>query len=301
MNGSLNPPIIQSSEGSNSIEIQEFLRFYKFISSNNKRTKNPVTLIFISLKKVNNLNVLKTQYERMNQFLSDTLRESDILAKLSDKDGWIVMLPNAKELEGIYYLRRLNKVRAESIAMKEIQWCASIVEIENTLATFEDIYKDGVHALQGALSQEAFSYTTVAKYQIPEQAILKVSIIEHDEITNNIFCEMMEKIEVENFDLNMRSFFDGQSFLNSSWYKSDHMHLILMSYTLPKKNGLQILHDLRSMPNSGKYIVYMISKQQSPEDMIYAYESGVDGFIIKPFNLRVIRAELKQMIKRIRI
>lgn len=301
MRNQLNPPIIQSPEGSKSIDFQEFLRFFNFISSNNKRTKSPVTLIFINLKKLNNLDTLKIQYERMNQFLSDTLRESDILTKLSDTDGWVVMLPNAKELEGTYYLKRLSKVREESIAMKEIQWCASIVEIENTLATFEDIYADGIHALQEALLQEAFSYTTVANYQTPEQAILKVSIIDRDEITNNIFCEMMEKIDVENFDLNIRSFFDGQSFLDSSWYKSDHMHLILMSYALPKKNGLQLLHELRSMPNNGKYIIYIISKQQSPEDMIYAYESGVDGFIIKPFNLRVVREELKQMIKRIRI
>lgn len=305
MNSSLNPPIIQSPKGSNSIDFQEFLRFFNFISSNNKRTKSPVTLIFISLKKLDNLDTLEIHYERMNQFLSDTLRESDILTTLpdtnSDTNGWIVMLPNAKELEGTYYLRRLNKVRAESIAMEEIQWCASIVEIENTLATFDDIYEDGTHALQEALLQEAFSYTTVSKYLTPEPSILKVSIIERDEITNNIFYEMMEKIDVEHFNLDIRSFFDGQSFLDSSWYKSDHIHLILMSYTLPKKNGFQLLHELRSMPNNGKYIIYMISKQQAPEDMIYAYESGVDGFIIKPFNLRVVRAELKQMIKRIRV
>ncbi|HWI48072.1 MAG TPA: response regulator [Rummeliibacillus sp.] len=303
MNNPINPPIVQNL---NSIEFQEFFRLFKFISSNNKRTKSPVTLIFINIKKTsqkNNSNAseLKMQYEHMSQFLSDTLRESDILTKLPDFNGWLVMLPNVKELEGIFYLKRLNKVREESFFMKEIQWCASIVEIKNTLASFEEIYTDGINALKEVLMEEAFSYKAVTKYQTPESATLKVSIIENDKITNDIFCEMMGKIDVENFELDICSFFDGQSFLDSTWYQSDHMHLILMNYALPKKNGLQLLHELRSMPNNGKYIIYIISKQQSPEDMIYSYESGVDGFIIKPFNLSVVRAELKQIIKRIRI
>ncbi|MGG0656159.1 response regulator [Rummeliibacillus pycnus] len=303
MNSTINPPIVQHSK---LVEFQEFFRFFNFISNNNKRTKSPLTLIFINIKNTSqksNLNTSKIemQYENTNQFLSDTLRGSDILTKLPDYEGWLIMLPNSKELEGIYYLNRINKAREEVLIMQEIKWCSSIVEINNTQASFEEIYIDGTNALKEVLAEEAFSYKAVAKYQIPESDTLKVSIIENDQITNNIFHEMMGKIDVENFELDIRSFFDGQSFLDSSWYHSDHMHLILMNYALPKKNGLQLLHELRSMPNNGKYIIYIISKQQAPEDMIYAYESGVDGFIIKPFNLSVVRAELKQMIKRIRI
>lgn len=301
MENIITPPTVQKS---NLVQFQEFFRFFNFISSNNKRTKSPVTLIFINIKNIpHNLNAIdvKQNYEYMNQFLSETLRESDIMSKLPDYNGWIVLLPNAAELEGIYYLKRLNKVREEYSLMKEIQWCASIVEIKNPLASFEEIYIDGINALKESLMEEAFSFRVVTKYQTPEIATLKVSIIENDQITNNIFYEMMKKIDVENFELTIRSFFDGQSFLDSSWYQSDHMHLILMNYGLPKKNGMQLLHELRSMPNNRKYIIYIITKQQAPEDMIYAYESGVDGFIIKPFNLSVVKAELKQMIKRIRI
>ncbi|WP_397536830.1 response regulator [Rummeliibacillus pycnus] len=303
MENTINPPTVQKS---NLVQFQDFFTFFNFISSNNKRTKSPVTLIFINIQNIpqkNNSNVTdyKLEYDYMNQFLSETLRESDILTKLPDFNGWIVLLPNAEELEGVYYLRRLNKIREEFSTIKGIKWCASIVEIKNTLAAFEEIYTDGIQALKEALMEESFSFKVVEKYQTPEPADLKVSIIENDQITNNIFCEMMKKIDVENFELNIRSFFDGQSFLDSSWYQSDHMHLILMNYALPKKNGMQLLHELRSMPNNRKYIIYIIAKQQAPEDLIYAYESGVDGFIIKPFNLSVVRAELKQMIKRIRI
>ncbi|MFJ8264136.1 response regulator [Rummeliibacillus sp. NPDC094406] len=303
MENTINLSTVQKS---NLVQFQDFFTFFNFISSNNKRTKSPVTLIFINIQNIpqkNNSNGTdyKLEYDYMNQFLSETLRESDILTKLPDFNGWIVLLPNAEELEGVYYLRRLNKIREEFSIIKGIKWCASIVEIKNTLATFEEIYTDGIQALKEALMEESFSFKVVEKYQTPEPADLKVSIIENDQITNNIFCEMMKKIDVENFELNIRSFFDGQSFLDSSWYQSDHMHLILMNYALPKKNGMQLLHELRSMPNNRKYIIYIIAKQQAPEDLIYAYESGVDGFIIKPFNLSVVRAELKQMIKRIRI
>lgn len=302
MNRTINSETLQNL---NLVTFQEFYRFFKFVSSNNKRTKSRVTLLFIDIKNSpkNNSNAfeLQRQYEYMNQFLSETLRESDLLTKLVDFHGWLVMLPNAEELEGVYFLKRLNKVREDDPYIKEIQWCASIVEVKNTIASFEEIYTDGIHALNEALKEESFSFKVVTKYQTSESSTLKVSIIEHETIINNMLQEMIKKVDVENFELNIRSFSDGQSFLDSTWYQSDHMHLLLMNDTLPKKNGLQLLHELRLMPNNRKYIIYMISKQQAPEDMIYAYELGVDGFIIRPFNLRVLKAELKQMIKRIRI
>ena len=51
--------------------------------------------------------------------------------------------------------------------------------------------------------------------------------------------------------------------MQSDDYKSGHMHLILMNDILPLKNGLEILHILRHMPNEKKFIIYMMSERNS--------------------------------------
>jgi DNA-binding response OmpR family regulator len=43
----------------------------------------------------------------------------------------------------------------------------------------------------------------------------------------------------------------------------------------------------------------MMTKRSSEEDMIYAYESGVDSYFIKPFNLRLLEIEVKRTFERL--
>ncbi len=43
----------------------------------------------------------------------------------------------------------------------------------------------------------------------------------------------------------------------------------------------------------------MMSKRNSQEDIIYAYESGADNYLIKPFNLRLLEIEIKRTFERL--
>ena len=72
-----------------------------------------------------------------------------------------------------------------------------------------------------------------------------------------------------------------------------------MSDVLPRKNGLDVLHELRDMPSEEKFTVLMMTRRNSEEDMIYAYESGTDGYLVKPFNIRLFEAQVKRILSRV--
>ncbi|NGP45353.1 hypothetical protein G4V62_10455 [Bacillaceae bacterium SIJ1] len=55
------------------------------------------------------------------------------------------------------------------------------------------------------------------------------------------------------------------------------------------------------MPNHQKYIIFMMSKRKTEEDLIYIYENGVDEIIEKPFNVRLFEAKVKKVLKRLRL
>ena len=72
-----------------------------------------------------------------------------------------------------------------------------------------------------------------------------------------------------------------------------------MNDILPLKNGLEILHTLRKMPNEKKFVIYMMSERNSENAILNAYESGVDEYIVKPFNLRLLEAKIKRTFARL--
>ena len=104
---------------------------------------------------------------------------------------------------------------------------------------------------------------------------------------------------ISNVTLDIRTFVDGYEFLQSDWYKSAHPHIIIMNDILPRKNGIEVLHTIRRMPNQKKFTIYMMTARNSQTDMINAYEAGVDGYLIKPFDLRLFEAELRRTFARL--
>ncbi|GIP33445.1 hypothetical protein [Paenibacillus sp. J2TS4] len=51
------------------------------------------------------------------------------------------------------------------------------------------------------------------------------------------------------------------------------------------------------MPDNKKYIIIMMSNNKTDEGMVYSDEAGVDEYIAKPFNIRLLEAQMKKILK----
>jgi CheY-like chemotaxis protein len=58
--------------------------------------------------------------------------------------------------------------------------------------------------------------------------------------------------------------------------------LILLDLKMPKKNGYEVLHDIRSDPALRRIPVVALTTSKSEEDIARTYDLGVNSFIIKP-------------------
>jgi DNA-binding response OmpR family regulator len=123
--------------------------------------------------------------------------------------------------------------------------------------------------------------------------------LEENAIFRNALYRTIDNINLDNFEVEIKEFEDGYEFLESNWYLSNQTHLIIMNDILPRQSGLDVLHRIRALPNNKRFIVFMMSKRSSEEDMIYAYESGADNYYIKPFNLRLLEVEIKRTFERL--
>lgn len=76
----------------------------------------------------------------------------------------------------------------------------------------------------------------------------------------------------------------------------ESVDLILMDRNLPSTEGSVFVQSLRAM-GYVQPVIY-VSAKDSDSDVLEGFERGADDYITKPFNLDVLRARVKAIIKR---
>jgi DNA-binding response OmpR family regulator len=71
---------------------------------------------------------------------------------------------------------------------------------------------------------------------------------------------------------------------------------VVLDVMLPGKDGFSVARELRESKN---YIpVLMLTARGRPEDVLQGFESGADDYLPKPFNLDILIARIKSLLRR---
>lgn len=262
------------------------------------RSRIPLTAIF--LKAAASLHGSDEQERQMQEqvsiFLQSKLRKTDVLFRLSDGNHWGIFFLQNSAVEAKAFLNRIFAILKEEQS-HPIELKASITEIRNNDVAFEALINKNKQRLADH-EQSSWTIEEIADYRMQPIEAVKVSIIEHNEIFRQVLEITLNQLDLPHFTFDITSYEDGYSFLEKDHYKTGQLHLILMNDILPRKNGFEILHHLRKMPNAKKFIIYMMSERNYEGAMLNAYEGGVDEYMVKPFNLRLLEAKIKRTFAR---
>jgi len=277
---------------------QEVKRYFDIWRETINRSRLPITTIIIKL--VTAVDESEEQYRniqmQVSDFLQSKIRKTDLLFQLEDDEHWGIFLLQSSGTEAKAFLDRIfSNLMEEPVRMMELK--AVITEIRNNTAEFEAIMNKSKLRLADS-EQSSWSTYEIEDYSAQPNEVVKVSIIEHNDIFRYVLETTLKQLDLPNFTFEITTYEDGYLFLESDHYKTGHMHFILMNDILPRKNGFEILHHLRKMPNAKKFIIYMMSERNYEGAMLQAYEGGVDEYIVKPFNLRLLEAKIKRTFAR---
>lgn len=268
-----------------------FDTFYSLQLSANRRFNSRFTLVF--------MNPPSADSNEWETYLQQTLRDTDIIFRYPAPLPYQVLLTNSQEKEGEYFVSRILEGWKKN-GHDPTGIAASILKISSGQAALEDVLKTGRNALlQVSKNESTAPYVIDRSFARRDKKVIKVSIIEEDLIVTNVLSNLLERAVVNDLDIQLRIFHDGFEFLESDWYHSDHTHVVILNDLLPKKNGLEVLQTLRDKPNERKFHIFMMTQRMSEEEMIYAYEKGVDEYIIKPFNPKLFEAQVKKVLGRL--
>lgn len=116
----------------------------------------------------------------------------------------------------------------------------------------------------------------------------KILLIDDDEE----LCDLVsEYLTVEGFEVD--AVHNGESGLNRA-LENNH-ELIILDVMLPKKNGFDVLRELRE---KSKMPVIMLTARGDDMERIVGLEIGADDYLPKPFNPRELVARIRAILRR---
>ncbi len=121
------------------------------------------------------------------------------------------------------------------------------------------------------------------------ESMNRILIIDDDEE----LCELVaEYLTVEGFET--EAVHDGESGLRRAL--SNEYDLITLDVMLPKKNGFDVLRELRQ---TSRIPVLMLTARGDDMERIVGLEIGADDYLPKPFNPRELVARLRAILRRV--
>lgn len=119
----------------------------------------------------------------------------------------------------------------------------------------------------------------------------RVLIVEDEE---HLARGLKFNLEAEGLDADVVG--DGEAALKLLLNSENRIDAVVLDVMLPGINGFEVVTQLR---NSKQYVpVLMLTARGRPEDVLRGFESGVDDYLSKPFELSILVARLRGLLRR---
>lgn len=89
---------------------------------------------------------------------------------------------------------------------------------------------------------------------------------------------------------------DGEAAL--SLLETYHPHLLVSDIKMPKKDGYQLIKEIRQRPEFRLLPVIFLTERGTTEERIHGYQAGCDAYLPKPFELEELGAVIRNLLDR---
>lgn len=119
----------------------------------------------------------------------------------------------------------------------------------------------------------------------------KILVVEDEKAINDLIAMSLKK---DGFEI--EQVFDGHEAVKK--INENQYLLVVLDWMLPHVSGLEILEKVKDIKTKNGFGVLMVTAKSQPEDIVMGLDSGADDYISKPFDLNVLRARVKAVLRR---
>jgi len=111
---------------------------------------------------------------------------------------------------------------------------------------------------------------------------------------NHLATGIKFNLEIEGFVVEVVA--DGEDALRRLTSAANGFDLVILDVMLPGLDGFQVVEGMRTAGNFSP--VLMLTAKSLPEDVVQGLASGADDYLAKPFDLAVLLARVKGLLRR---
>ncbi|HPI02762.1 MAG: Response regulator rcp1 [Candidatus Aerophobetes bacterium ADurb.Bin490] len=107
-----------------------------------------------------------------------------------------------------------------------------------------------------------------------------------------------EAFSILNIETDLNAVYDGEEALNYIFKKGKYASaqtpdIVIMDIKMPKKNGREVLKEIRENSSTKDITVFMLTNSDAKEDILDSYEHRANSYMTKPLEL----SEFVEIIK----
>ena len=118
----------------------------------------------------------------------------------------------------------------------------------------------------------------------------KILIVDDFSMMRKVVSNIMKELGYSNFV----EAEDGVVALDILRNNND-IKLVITDWHMPNLNGLDLLKQIRSDPDLSSLPVIMITAEALQQNIVAAIHAGVDNFIVKPFDAKMMKEKLNKV------
>ncbi len=101
-------------------------------------------------------------------------------------------------------------------------------------------------------------------------------------------------LEAEGYEVEVAA--DGETALRLLLTENRKFDAVVLDVMLPGRDGFEVASELRA---AGRFVpILMLTARGRPEDVLHGFESGADDYLPKPFELAILMARLRGLLRR---
>ncbi len=81
--------------------------------------------------------------------------------------------------------------------------------------------------------------------------------------------------------------------------KAGDFDFLITDWNMPGMQGIDLLKEVRADPELANLPVLMVTAEAKREQIVYAAEAGVNGYIVKPFTAQTLQEKITKIFERL--
>ncbi len=278
-----------------------------------KRSHEPFVLIYVELDCLKELQAaygyqrVSSIVKKLAVFLQGSIRSTDSVACYKDNNSFVITLPKTNKEDAFKLMNRLM------LKFTELKWADLIIDEEVSITFSAKIIDvvDREQSWEHYVSLLPFTQETSQELrkgllvdgnerENNKSRRIKIAVIDDDRLVREMLTRQLEDIGDNQFEVEIKSYPDGEDFFADPWHKQNERFILIIDRVMPKMDGLEVLHRIRTRYDRRRYLCVMLTSKDSEADISLAILKGANDYIIKPFSIRELKARINRLIRGVR-